>query len=96
MAKKEPKPTQTFNAIIRKNPEQGGAWQLRIYIASAGSVEYEESTAWSNPSAAKRKAKEVLLRETPRKTIKWEVIARDSNSNKPIITEGHVTYLMEG
>lgn len=95
MAKKV---NQTFQAVLYKNilVEKGGAWMLRITVQDEGSDTFklDYSTAWANPSAAKRYLKQVVLENTPRKSIKMVTTAGDVN-DKPISMDGSLTYKVE-
>ena len=95
MAKKV---NQTLKAHLNKNVlvEKGGAWMLRVTIQNEGSETFllDSCTAWSNPSAAKRYLKQVVLDNTPRKSIKMEVTAGDVNE-KPISIEGMLAYKVD-
>jgi len=92
MAKKV---TQTLKANLTKNTavEKGGAWLLYLSIQNEGESSFVMDThsAWSNPSAAKRFLKQVVLDNTPRKSIKMEIRATDTN-NKPTHIVGELTY----
>ena len=93
MAKKV---NQTLTAHLNKNMlvERGGAWLLNITIQTEGESTFELNTwtAWANSSAAKRYLKQVVLDNTPRKSIKMEVTA---GSEKPISIQGKLTYKVE-
>jgi len=93
MAKKV---NQTLKAKLAKNLEKGGAWMLDITIKNEGSDQYVLSTysAWSNASAAKRYLKQVVLDNTPRKSIKMSVVMTDP-SDKPARIEGELTYKVD-
>ena len=80
-------PTQTFSVKIIKNTQVSGAWLCRIK-----DKEEESITPWSNVSAAKRYVKAEVLRLTPRKSIKLEVIEEDEVTGKPLMLEGSFTY----
>jgi hypothetical protein len=93
MAKKV---NQTLKAKLAKNLEKGGAWLLDISITNESSDQYVLSTcsAWSNASAAKRYLKQVVLDNTPRKSIKMSVVMTDAN-DKPARIEGELTYKVD-
>jgi hypothetical protein len=95
MAKKV---TQTFKANLAKNTlvEKGGAWLLNICIQTEGAdtCALDTNTAWSNPSAAKRYLKTVVLDNTPRKSIKMAV-TKATAENKPLALDGELTYKID-
>jgi hypothetical protein len=97
MAKKV---TQHIKVSLEKNTliEKGGAWllEITIYNELEGSTApiYATTTAWSNPSAAKRWVKKVVVENTPRKSIKLIVTKQDTNS-KPIMLIGDMTYKVD-
>jgi hypothetical protein len=91
------KVTRTMKVNLAKNTltEKGGAWLLSISILDENSnYVYDKTTAWSNPSAAKRWVKHVVQTETPRKSIKLEVTATDNNG-KPTVIAGEAVYKQE-
>ena len=96
MAKKV---TQTLTAHLAKNTifDKGGAWLLNISIQTEGNNTYDlsTSTAWSNPSAAKRYLKSVVLDNTPRKSIKMVVTTKDATTDKPLTIDGELTYKVD-
>ena len=95
MAKKV---SQTLKANLAKNTlvEKGGAWLLTITIHNDGASDFilNTSTAWANPSAAKRYLKEVVLANTPRKSIKMTVSAT-TLEDKPLKIDGELTYKVD-
>ena len=96
MAKKV---TQTLKAHLAKNTifDKGGAWLLEIYIQTEGHNVYDLNTctAWSNPSAAKRYLKSVVLDNTPRKSIKMVVTSGNLETGKPLTIDGELTYKVD-
>jgi hypothetical protein len=96
MAKKV---TQTLKAHLAKNTifDKGGAWLLEISIQTEGHNVYDLNTctAWSNPSAAKRYLKSVVLDNTPRKSIKMVVTSGNLETGKPLTIDGELTYKVE-
>lgn len=90
------KVTQRLTAHLAKNilTEKGGAWLLTIIIRNDGETTsvLNTSTAWSNPSAAKRYLKEVVLANTPRKSIKMAVSVTDVPTGKPLKLDGELIY----
>jgi len=95
MAKKV---NQTLNAKLTKNTsvERGGAWLLSVTIQNEGEQTFimDTHSAWSNPSAAKRYLKQVVLDNTPRKSIKMEVKAMNE-AGKPTHIAGELTYKVD-
>ena len=89
---------QTLNAKLTKNTavEKGGAWLLSITIQNEGEQTFimDTHSAWSNPSAAKRYLKQVVLDNTPRKSIKMEVKTMHG-SGKPTHIAGSLTYKVD-
>jgi hypothetical protein len=96
MAKKV---TQTLKAHLSKNTifDKGGAWLLEISIQTEGHNVYDLNTctAWSNPSAAKRYLKSVVLDNTPRKSIKMVVTSGNLETGKPLTIDGELTYKID-
>ena len=96
MAKKV---NQTLKAHLAKNTlvENGGAWLLTITINNEGDSDFilNASTAWSNPSAAKRYLKTVVLANTPRKSIKMAVTVKDVTTDKPLKIDGELSYKVD-
>jgi hypothetical protein len=86
---------QTLTAKLTKNTsvEKGGAWLLHICIQTEGASEcvMDTHSAWSNPSAAKRFLKQVVLENTPRKSIKMETKATN-DLGKPTHLAGELNY----
>jgi hypothetical protein len=89
---------QTLKANLTKNTsvEKGGAWLLHLTIQNEGVPTYimDTHSAWTNPSAAKRFLKQVVLDNTPRKSIKMEIKATDTN-DKPTHITGELTYKVD-
>jgi hypothetical protein len=96
MAKKV---NQTLKANLAKNTlvEKGGAWLLTITIKTDGAEDYilDHCSAWSNPSAAKRYLKEVVLANTPRKSVKMAVTVKDVTTDKPLKIDGELSYKVD-
>jgi hypothetical protein len=84
--------TLTKNTLV----EKGGAWLLDISIATEGDTyaKLVSVTAWSNPSAAKRYLKTIILGNTPRKSIKL-IATKNSNEDKPIEFAGELQYKVD-
>lgn len=95
MAKKVSK---TFIVNLDKNTlvEKGGAWLLNLMVRDdeSGSYDIDTSTAWANPSAAKRYVKTKVVELTPRKSIKLTVRKTD-NADKPISIVGEMSYKVD-
>jgi hypothetical protein len=95
MAKKISK---TFIVSLDKNTlvEKGGAWLLTLMVKDdeSGNYDVDTTTAWANPSAAKRYVKQQVVALTPRKSIKLTVKATD-NADKPIRIGGELTYKVD-
>lgn len=87
MAKK----METLKASLTKNINKGGAWLLHYQIVLDGVVRLDVTQAWSNPSVAKRTLKEVVLKETTRKSIKMASIKQDENG-KHLSFVGEINY----
>jgi hypothetical protein len=85
------KPMETMKATLIKNTSKGGAWLLNYQFILDGTVRHDTTQAWANPSAAKRALKEIVLRETPRKSIKMVANRQDEN-DKPISFIGEINY----
>jgi len=82
---------ETLKASLIKNINKGGAWLLHYQIIFDGVVRLDVTQAWSNPSAGKRALKEVVLKETPRKSIKMASIKQDENG-KHLSFVGEMNY----
>lgn len=95
MAKKV---NQTLKANLTKNTsvEKGGAWLLSVSIQTDGESEpiMDTHSAWSNPSAAKRFLKQVVLDNTPRKSIKM-VVGASNDAGKPTHLTGELSYKVD-
>lgn len=82
---------ETLKASLTKNINKGGAWLLHYQIVLDGVVRLDVTQAWSNPSVAKRTLKEVVLKETTRKSIKMASIKQDENG-KHLSFVGEINY----
>ena len=93
------KVNHTLKAHLSKNTlvERGGAWLLNIRMVEEGAdhILLDSYTAWSNPSAAKRYLKQVVLDNTPRKSIKMTITVKDVNTDKPLVLDGELTYKVD-
>jgi hypothetical protein len=81
--------TLTKNTLV----EKGGAWLLDVSIATEGDpyAKLVSITAWTNPSAAKRYLKTIVLENTPRKNIKLAV-SKSTPEGKPFELVGELQY----
>lgn len=82
---------ETLKASLTKNINKCGAWLLHYQIVLDGVVRLDVTQAWSNPSVAKRTLKEVVLKETTRKSIKMASIKQDENG-KHLSFVGEINY----
>ena len=93
MAKKV---NHTFTVNITKNTltERGGAWLLNILITKENDplVVYGATTAWANPSAAKRWVKAVVQDLTPRKSVKLIAGENLDAKGKPVSFYGQLVF----
>lgn len=82
------KVTMTLEATLTKNTavEKGGAWLLTIE-----DVNGVNRSAWANPSAAKRYLKAYVIESTPRKAIKMEIKASNTEG-KPTHLQGEISW----
>lgn len=94
MAKKV---SSTLTAVLFNNMDKGGAWLAQISLADEGmEAPYKvETTAWKNPSAAKRWVKERVQALTPRKSIKLVPSPRVDEKGKPVSFAGQIGYKRE-
>jgi hypothetical protein len=85
-----------FEATLKKNPEKGGAWLARVTTHDEGIEEGNVivSTAWSNASAGKRWIKEMVIKMTPRKSVKMTACTTTppDAKGKPMAFDGKVEY----
>ena len=91
MAKKT---TRVFTAEIKKNNVKGGAWMASFTICEEGidTADMMGAAAWSNASAAKRWLKEMVLANTPRKSVKMVAGTDVDVKGKPLSFSGALTY----
>jgi len=84
--------TLTKNTLV----EKGGAWLLDVSIATEGNTyaKLVSVTAWTNPSAAKRYLKTIILDNTPRKNIKL-VVSKSTPESKPFELVGELQYKVD-
>jgi hypothetical protein len=94
MAKKV---TKVLKAELHKTLHKGGAWLCDVQVfdvMSDGTLVMEESvtSAWSNPSAAKRQIKVLVQTMTPRKSVKMIAGENLDEKGKPTSFTGELTY----
>lgn len=91
MAKKV---TRVFTAIINKNDVKGGAWMASFSVQEDGveTPSMIHAAAWSNASAAKRWIKEMVVANTPRKSVKMIAGTDLDVKGKPLSFNGTLTY----
>ena len=95
MAKKV---SAVFEATLKKNPEKGGAWLARVSTRDEGMDENNVViAAWSNASAGKRWIKEMVVKLTPRKSVKMTACTTTppDAKGKPMAFDGKVDYKRE-
>ena len=86
-----------FNAELVKNQVKGGAWLAEFDVV----YDYEEKprvaecNAFSNPSAAKRWLKEMVLKHTNKKSIKMVGNDQRDEKGKPVFFNGNVVFKVE-
>jgi phage terminase small subunit len=86
-----------FNGELRKNTEKGGAWIAEFSVTHAGADRTVNAgySAWSNASAGKRWLKEMVLANTPKKSIKMVANTERDAKDKPIYFNGDVVFKVE-
>lgn len=84
-----------FEATLDKNPVKGGAWIARVKVTINGEPLTEEVTAWANASAGKRWVKEMVVKHTPRKSVKMVAGAKFDDKGKPLSWSGSMTFKRE-
>lgn len=91
----------TFVANIELNPEQGGGWLAIVSVqkeagTSLNSIQpaegISEYSSWKNASAAKRWVKAMVLKHTPRKSVKMVPTAFNKATEKPTKFSGTLEY----
>jgi hypothetical protein len=93
MAKKVVK---TFNAVLIKNTEKGGAWFAEVNVSLPNeNPSTVLQTAWSNASAGKRWVKSQVQALTPRKSCKMIAGSTKDLKGKPTTYLGAVTFKSE-
>ena len=86
-----------FGAEMIKNLDKGGAWLAEFDVV----YDYEDKprvsgrNAFSNPSAAKRWLKEMVLEHTNKKSIKMVAGSDKDAKDKPIAFSGVVVFKVE-
>lgn len=84
----------TFTAELNKNQEKGGAWLAGFSILHEG-IDAPIAvgvSAWSNASAGKRWVKEMVLKHTPRKSVKMVANDKVDAKGKPVYLVGTLNY----
>jgi hypothetical protein len=91
MAKKV---TRVFTAVIKKNNVKGGAWMASFTVHEDGveTADMIHAAAWANASAAKRWIKEMVVANTPRKSVKMIAGTALDAKGKPLSFSGTLTY----
>jgi hypothetical protein len=93
-----------FVATIELNPEKAGGWLAIVSVqkeASGGINSMQpaeglsEYAAWKNASAAKRWVKSMVLKHTPRKSVKMVVTKEDKTTGKPTLLSGVLEYKVD-
>lgn len=88
----------TFYAEAIKNAEKGGAWLVTVRVTDEGvdTPIQELVTAWANASAAKRWIKEMVIKMTPRKSVKMIATTQNLDAKgKPLAFVGQIGYKRE-
>ena len=86
-----------FNGELRKNNVKGGAW-IAEYVITRNDYDKPvaaDYTAWANPSAGKKWLKEMVLANTPKKSIKMVANSERDAKDKPIYFNGNVVFKVE-
>jgi hypothetical protein len=89
------KVSSVFSASIVKNQAKGGAWLASISLFDEGvdNMPYGlYQAAWANASAAKRWVKEILVENTPRKSVKMVASDLLDAKNKPTRFDGAISF----
>jgi len=93
-----------FFATIELNPEKGGGWLAIVSVqkeagTSINSIQpaegVSEYSSWKNASAAKRWVKSMVLKHTPRKSVKMEATKVDKTTDKPVAFGGVLEYKVD-
>lgn len=94
MAKKV---SAVFVATLTKNTTKGGAWLARVTAYDEGLDDGNVIvySAWSNASAGKRWIKEMVVKMTPRKSVKMIAGSEVDAKGKPVAFNGQVDYKRE-
>lgn len=82
-----------FTVSITLNPEKGGGWLVDASLNNSTSdvFIYEDVSAWKNAAAAKRWVKALVVKWTPRKSVKLEPTSVDANG-KPTGFKGALSF----
>lgn len=86
-----------FNAEIIKNQAQGGAWLAEFQVERDDEMKprYAGRNAFSNPSAAKRWIREMVILHTNKKSIKFTSNDERDAKGKPVFFNGNVAFKVE-
>ena len=84
-----------MNATVSKSPIKGSAWLVRWSITEEGSNIKSGYGAWTSASAAKRAVKEIVLSETPKKSIKWVAGHKLDVKGKPMEFTGSLVFKLD-
>ena len=86
-----------FSADMTKNLDRGGAWlaEFDVVYDYEGKPRVSGRNAFSNPSAAKRWLKEMVLEHTNKKSIKMVAGSDKDAKDKPINFSGTVVFKVE-
>jgi len=90
MAKKV---TYKFTADLNLNAEQGGGWLAIVSVVDENGVAQAMfTTAWKNASAGKRYIKAMVLKLTPRKSVKLVAGETLDAKGKPTSFAGELSF----
>ena len=93
-----------FVATIELNPEKAGGWLAIVSVqkeegTSINSIQpaegVSEYSSWKNASAAKRWVKTMVLKHTPRKSVKMAITSTNKESGKPTAMSGVLEYKVD-
>jgi hypothetical protein len=88
-----PKKLYTFEAKTTLNREKAGAWTAQWSITNDQDDETKgDSSAWKNPSAAKKWLKAQAEKHTPRKSVKLVPGPELDEKDKPVKFFGSFTF----
>lgn len=89
-----PKVEREARVELRKIDEKGRAWLAKYEIFEGEFIVMREFSAWSNPSAAKRWVKTILLATTPRKSMPF-LAGNHNDKGKPMLFTGSVRFKVD-